>query len=590
MRRLRASAGWQSASPVSLGIKTLPADADPYALRVARAVADWYRGAGIDATVTPMATEELYRQVLLDNDFDLFVARTPERFRNPDELYALLHSRFAAEPGWQNPFGYTNLDVDDLLAEQRSARVSTRRETLETVQREIARTQPFSVVAFPDEIRAARADRYVGWHRVDFGSAPEYLSLEAAPSAGSDRTVTTDGSDDDRLRIVVTDRRLTENLNPLAVEFRRDGSLVDLVYDPLGYETAAGSVQPWLADSWEFTDDGPRPRARVSLRPGLTWHDGEPLTAADVAFTYRLLADVTLGRRSVDRESDRTVTTDSDAPIPAPRFRGRSSLVADAHPVDERTVTIQFADCSPRVGVRALTVPVFPEHVWADRTDPSGVGGLAFDSATEALVTNNVPPVGSGPFAFERNVPGERLVLERFDDHFLADLDPDGALASMASRPPFERIVLDVVGSGETAVSVVANDEADVTGTPVGAETIPRIGRASDLDLFVDRSLAAYVVGYNTRRPPLTNPRFRHALARLVDQEAVVTDVFDGYARPAVSPLDGTAWVPEDLQWGEGNPVTPFLGSGGTVDTGAARAAFRDVGYEYDDGTLVERN
>ncbi|WP_436929370.1 ABC transporter substrate-binding protein [Halosimplex halobium] len=591
MRRLRAATGWESVTPVSVGIKTLPADADPYALRVAQSVAGWFRAAGLEVSVTPVAPEELYRQVLIRNNFDAFVGRIPARLRDGDGLYALLHSRFGSEPGWQNPFGYANLDVDDRLVEQRTATGEARSEALAAVQRSVARTQPFSLVAFPDEVRAVRDGRFEGWGGIDFESPLGYLSLDEgsreAVSEGATATTTATASDDPAtLRTVITDRRPTENLNPLAAEFRWTGVLTGLLYDPLGYETDSGGVEPWLADTWEFETVGGRPRARVRLRDGLTWHDGEPLTAADVALTYALLSDVTLGRTTEGTDT----ATEDDAAVAAPRFRGRSSLVADAEALDPRTVEIRFTDCTATVAARALTVPVLPEHVWRDRAGPASVGGVDFGATSEALVTNNVPPVGSGPFAFERNVPGDRLVLDRFDDHFLASDPPAELPGDVDGLPPFERVDVTVVGTDETAVSMVASGDADVTGTAVGAGTIPRIGRSEGVDLVVGRSPSPYVVGYNARRPPLTNPRFRNTLGHLVDQRALVDDVFDGYGWPAATLLAGTDLAPADLRFEDEHPVTPFFGSSGTVDADAARAAFRDAGYEYDDGTLVERD
>jgi len=597
MRRLRAASGWESVSPVSIGIATLPADADPYALRVAQSVAGWFRAAGLRVTVTPVAPEELYRRVLIRNDFDAFVGRLPARLREPDGLYALLHSRFGSEPGWQNPFGYANFDVDERLTEARAATGETRSEALAAVQHGVARTQPFSLVAFPDAVRAVRGDRFAGWTRRDYRSPLGYLALDASPErtdraadAGAidepTETAAVTADEPSTLRVVVTDRRPTENLNPLAAEFRWSGVLTGLLYDRLGHETASGRVEPWLADGWEFERVDGRPRARVRLRDDLAWHDDEPVTAADVAFTYALLSDVTLGRTDEAAET----ATESEAAVAAPRFRGRSSLVADAEALDRLTVEIRFVDCTAEVATRALAVPVVPEHVWRGRTGSASVGGVDFGAASEALVTNNVPPVGSGPFAFGRNVPGDRLVLERDDDHFLADAAPADLPGDVDGLPPYERVDVTVVGADETAVSMVASGDADVTGTAVGAETIPRIGRSEPVDLVVGRSASPYVVGYNARRPPLTNPRFRNTLGHLLDRRALVDDVFEGYAWPAASPLAGTDLVPPDLRFEDGHPVTPFLGSDGTVDAAAARETFREAGYEYDDGTLVERD
>jgi len=459
--------------------------------------------------------------------------------------------------------------VDALLERQRRVSGERRREVLERLQSTVARTQPFTILTVPDSIRAARSDTYTNWRSVDLNSPLGYLGLEPAADAPE--------QDETTLRIATTDRRATTNLNPLSVEFRRNGVLTGLLYDPLGY-VAGDELTPWLAESWGFRESDP-PAARLRLREGLTWHDGEPLTAADIAFTYDLLADTTLG----------TNTDGERAPVPSPRFRGRSSLVDEVRVVDETTVDISFVEADSTVAARAFTVPVLPEHVWSDRTQSAAVAGLDIGTVPEALVTNNIPPIGSGPLQFVRNTPREGLVLERFDDHFL-DRDgeeADGELSGRIGSIPFDRLSVRVVGSDVTGVETVASGQADVTATPVGASTVPRIGRGADLELLVSQSEQPYILGYNTRRPHLNNPRVRHTLAGLIDGDHLSAEVLDGYGHPVVGPLWEGHWYPEPLEWADGNPVTPFLGRDGEVDTQRARAAFRDAGYRYDDERLV---
>jgi peptide/nickel transport system substrate-binding protein len=570
LRRVRSLTGWEPSQQVRLRIKTVPDDADPYALTLARTVADWFRAAGIETRITPMSEQELHRQTLLRNEFDLFLTRLPPRFTDPDALYTLLHSRFAEDPGWQNPFGYANLDVDDRLETQRRTNGSQRRDALRRLQLTVARTQPFTLLTVPDDVRAVRTSNYSNWRAASLDSSSGYLSLERSSDGDSE----TEGT----LRVATTDRRATTNLNPLSVEFRRTGTLAGLVYDPLGY-VFDDRLLPWLAETWEFSDDSP-PTARVTLRPGATWHDGETLTADDVAFTYRLLSDTRLGADSDEQT----------APLPSPRYRGRSSLVANVAVIDDRTVDVQFADVTPGVARRAFTVPILPEHIWAERTALASIAGIRTGSVTEALVTNNIPPVGSGPLQFARNTPREAVVFERFDDHVLRRGDgPTNDLVEQAGDVAFDTLSVQVVGSDVTAAEMVADDTADVTGTPVGADVIPRIGRSSASELLVQRSSSPYVLGYNTRTQHLNNPRFRHTLARLIDGEYIAESIVDGYARPAVGPLWETAWYPSELQWaeGEGSPIAPFVGAGGEVDVSRARAAFREAGYRYEDGKLV---
>lgn len=570
LRNVRSLTGWESTQQVRLRIKTVPDDADPYALTLARTVADWFRAAGIDARITPMSEQELHRQTLLRNEFDLFLMRLPPRFNEPDALYTLFHSQFAEDPGWQNPFGYANLDVDDLLETQRRTTGSQRRDALRQLQLTVGRTQPFTLLTVPDDIRAVRTTNYSNWRSASLGSSLGYLSLERADGIDSEA--------DGTLRVASTDRRATMNLNPLSVEFRRTGTLTGLVYDPLGY-VFEDRLLPWLAETWEFSEDS-SPTARVTIREGATWHDGEALTADDVTFTYRLLSDTTLGSDSDEEEET--------APLPSPRYRGRSSLVTNVDARGDRTAEFQFADVTPEVARRAFTVPILPKHIWEDRTDVASIAGVQTGSVTEALVTNNIPPVGSGPLQFVRNTPREEVVFERFDDHVLRrENSPTNDLVDQAGDVAFDTLSVQVVGSDVTAAEMVADDTVDVTGTPVGADVTPRIGRSSGSELLVQRSPSAYVLGYNTRNQHLNNPRFRHTLARLIDGEYIAETVVDGYGGPAVGPLWDTEWYPSELRWEKGNPIAEFLGSEGEIDIAQARAAFREAGYRYEDGKLI---
>lgn len=108
------------------------------------------------------------------------------------------------------------------------------------------------------------------------------------------------------------------------------------------------------------------------------------------------------------------------------------------------------------------------------------------------------------------------------------------------------------------------------------------------------RSGGFYHIGYNTRRAPLSNPRFRRVLASLIDKQTLVDVAFDGYAEPAASPLAATPeWVPSDLRWEdrETDPVHPFVGESGSLDSETARNRLREVGYRFDEeGRLLAPN
>ena len=554
--RIRALVGRDQPTAVSLSIKTLPVDQDPYAIALARQLSAWFGAAGIRASIQPITAEELFRQTFINHEFDVFVGQFPSPFADPDAFYSLLHSTYSVESGVQNPFGYTNLLMDDLLEQQRRQTGSQRTETVTRIQRRLVQVCPFLVLGFPNVIRAARTDRFTGWNGVFDPSLVSLLGLRnTAGSAG-------------RLRATTPDDRPMANLNPLMSSHRGSWNITDLLYDSLAYRYR-GTLYPWAATNWEWVGEEPL-ELEVTLRDTLTWHDGQRLTASDAAFTYRLLQDTSLGSLS-ER-------------VPTFRFRGRSSLVESVTAVDDATARVRFTDCSRQTARRTLTVPLLPEHIWTERTDKATVSGVDVGvTTTDALVDGNIPPVGSGPLEFQLVSQGQTLVLERFDDHFLETTEETGLPSPLADGLAFDEFELRFVSSDSSSVDLIVNDEADVTALGVGPNLTSTIGRAPDVSLNIDRSEAFYFAGFNTRRPPLTNPRFRNTLARLVDRNELAESVFDGYVDPAVSPLAGTPWLPSDLEWSPSNPVMEFLGTDGTVDSERAREAFRAAGYRYNE-------
>ena len=585
VREVQSAIDRDSPKQLSLSIKTVPADADAVATTIARFLSSKLQRVGIDASVVLMSHEELLRDVLVNQSFDLYVARYPAR-HDPDFVRPLAHSSFGVEPGWQNPFGYSNLGVDDLLEKQARQTGTARKKTLFEIQRRLVRDQPFSVVAFPDEVRATRTGDITGWVDSDVHSLASYLSLSPpeetrrtptpTPSSGDAPTSTTatPTGNPSEVRMTVTDARPTENLNPLAVEFRREGTITGLLYDSLA-RYVDGSVEPWLAESWEWRADD-TPSVDVRLRSGLTWHDGEPLTADDVAFTYRFLADTSLGNFST--------------PVPAPRFRSRTSLVDTVEVRDERTVRVTFDRASRPVAIHSLTVPLLPRHVWKPKAEKATVAGIDTGSqVTRALVWNNPSPVGSGPFRFRSKSVKESVVLEPYEGHFLAaDPTVGGAAGRFAGGFNFDRLVFAVVPSSGAAVELLQRGQADATASPLDPSAVPEIGRSNQLDFHVARSNAFYHVGFNVRKAPLGNPRFRRAVARLIDKQYLVDEVFKGYAKPASSPLAGYTPVAPDLVWSGSDPKLPFAGASGSLDVERAREFFRKAGYRYtNSGKLV---
>jgi len=603
--RVRNIVGRDRSSQLVLEILVLPADSDPNGIRIARSVSEHLNAVGIGTRIETVATTEIRRDTLINHDFDLYVGQYKEAEPfDPDAMYGLLHSQFTAEAGWQNPFGLTEVAVDELLEEQRTVPDEDRGEVVDELQRRVCELQPFTIVAFPDALSAVRTETFTEWDPDRPVSLGGLLSLERADSGESEESAT--------LQLATTDERITTNWNPIAVEHRQHGTFTSLLYDRLA-ETHDDEVVPWLARDWKRIDEE---TLRITLRDS-TWHDGTPITASDVAFTYAFLQDTSMGK--------------TETAVPAPQFRGRSAVVTDSTVVDDVTVDLSIGNVNRAVAERTLQVPVLPEHVWSDLSEPATVAGFEFDEGTtEALVSNNEDPVGSGPMRFADSTAGASVSFERNTGHFLVRGDESSATAaeteaetageddgsdSMAEsdespatspaegipdvyhgKPAFDRLEIEIVGSDVAAVQLVGDGFADGTASNLGPDAVPRIGREADATLISGRSAAFYHVGYNTRQAPLSNFQFRQILASLVDKATLVDDAFTGYARPAASMMGASPeWVPDDLAWTEGqDPVHPFHrtdGEGDGLHTERVRQALRDAGYWFNErGELVTRS
>lgn len=562
LSRFQASVDRETPEQVTVSIATLPADENSVPVRIANHLTENLNVAGIDAGVQPVTAENLWRSLLLNQDFDLYIGQHPG-YTDPDYLYELLHSRFSEEPGWQNPFGYVNVPgMDDPLEAQRRAQAEDRAEPLSEVVEAVREEVPFSVIAYPQEPRAVRTDRYTGWNYRSLESPLGYLALDERSGEAHN------GRDAETLTVGITDRRITHNLNPLAVEYRNRWIVTGLLYDPLG-RWIDGEIQPWLARDWSREGN----RLRVELREGVTWHDGEELTAADIAFSYRLLWD--------------TTHTEDDPTVPAPCFRSRSTLAESIEVTGERTIELSL-ETDTDLALESLMVPVLPAHIWEERTDLTSIAGFDLDSATEALVDDNIEPVGSGPLRFDSVTTDDRLELVRNDDHFLRSVENDDPFAALAGGPPYERLVFIYSPSQANVIEGVQAGDLDASADGVGPTEIERAEGANEVELEFEDVSAYYHLGFNTRNAPFSNPRFRLAVSRLLDREFLQAEVFKGYATPAFSPI--AIGGPED-EW-EPNHRMGFVGESGTgtVSEEAVHELFREAGYIYNEnGELVVR-
>jgi peptide/nickel transport system substrate-binding protein len=305
-----------------------------------------------------------------------------------------------------------------------------------------------------------------------------------------------------------------------------------LVYDTLFALDENLEVQPQMVDSWEVSEDGLT--WRFTLREGLLWHDGAPVTAADCVASIRRW-----GARDGMGQQLMTFTEALEA-------------------VDERTFTLTLSEpyglVLESLGKISSNVPfMMPERL--AETDP-------FEQVPEI--------VGSGPFKFvaEEWVPGNRVVYVRNEDY--VPREEPASFAAGGKVVKVDRVEWLYIPDATTALSALNAGEVDWYEQPpvdllAVLETNP--------DVVVEVIDPIGTQGWlrpNTLHPPFDNPKARQALLYLVDQE--------DYMRSIIG--DPQYWRTCPAYFMCGGPFETAAGSEGIRrDPEKARQLLEEAGY-----------
>jgi peptide/nickel transport system substrate-binding protein len=278
--------------------------------------------------------------------------------------------------------------------------------------------------------------------------------------------------------------------------------------DPAGY-------QPGLAAHWVQLDSL---TWRFILRPGAKWHDGAPVTAQDVTFSFQAFQDSVLD---------------------SPARRNLGGLVVRAE--SDSTVVFRFARAYPEQLYDATWhVRIIPKHVW----DSIPRDRWGSDTAVAHLI-------GSGPYRVTGWQHGQSLTLERTEN----------------TRGAASRVIWRFAASAEAVANLVLGHEADLL------ETLPDPARHSEFQDDTSLTLYPYpsaVYGYlgfqMAGRTALGDVKVRRALALALDRQELVTAVFGPGTAVPRGPMSRVVWL-----WDE-RPAVP-------ADVSAAAALLDQAGW-----------
>ncbi|MBI1953038.1 MAG: peptide-binding protein [Candidatus Omnitrophica bacterium] len=280
-----------------------------------------------------------------------------------------------------------------------------------------------------------------------------------------------------------------------------------------------------LAERWEILDGGLT--IEFTLKKGIRWHDGHPLTTRDVAFTYEKLMDPA---------------------VPTP-YRGDFERIAGLTVIDDRTIRVRYKEpFAPALSSWGMSI--LPEHLLKGQ-----------DLLTTAFKEN---PVGTGPFKFRRWIRGDRVELSANDDYF-------------EGRPYLDHCFFRVIPDASTIFL-----ELQAQGVDWASLTPLQFARMSQAPAF-ERSFRKFrfpsfgytYLGYNLQDPKFQDRRVRQAINLAIDKSEIIQGVLLGLGREATGPFPPESWACNP----EVQPA-PF-------DPSYARALLAEAGWSDKDGDGV---
>ena len=285
------------------------------------------------------------------------------------------------------------------------------------------------------------------------------------------------------------------------------------IFDNLLTRDDDGEIIPQVATAWEYLSDT---EIAFTIRTDITFHDGTPLTAEDVAFSVERITDPDFG---------------------SPQL-GQFNQITAAEVTGDDTVVLTTARPYPALLAQLVKLSIVPaEHV-------QEVGDDAFNAA----------PLGSGPYVFDAWQRGVQVTLTRNDDYW-------------GDAGPFERAEFRAVPDAATRVANLQSGASNLIVT-IDPDMAMQLDMAAGVS---PRSALTERVGFlrlNGAREELEDLRMRQAIAHAIDKELIVEGLLAGFDRPVDQMLS-----PAHFGWIDGIEGLPY-------DPDTARALIEEIGED----------
>ena len=283
------------------------------------------------------------------------------------------------------------------------------------------------------------------------------------------------------------------NLIPILASDSSSHDIAGYVYNGLVKYDRNLNIVGSLAEAWVISSDNLS--ITFKLRKGVKWHDGQPFTARDVMFTYR-------------------VTIDPKTPTP---YSGDFKLVKKAEVLDDHTFRVTY-DKPFAPALISWSAAILPRHLLEGK-----------DITTSPLKRK---PVGTGPYIFTEWVPGDRVILTANPDYF-------------EGRPHIGRYMMKIIPDTATMFLELKNNSIDMMGlTPlqyVKQTDYPAFKR--EFNRYKYLAFAYTYIGYNLKHKFFQDRRVRQAFACAINKKEIIDGILLGQGIEATGPFKPDMWA-----------------------------------------------
>jgi peptide/nickel transport system substrate-binding protein len=311
--------------------------------------------------------------------------------------------------------------------------------------------------------------------------------------------------EDDTVTIRVGNTQDWETLNPTWGYLVSEWEVWNNQYEGLTTRDENLEIAPGLAESWDGSDDGLT--YTYTLRDGLTWSDGEPITADDVVWTIET---------SKEQEWENYVY-----------FTQYLTVTA----LDERTVQVTSSIPTPQLPDMGFII--LPQHIWEPLGDADGV---ASHDGTDG--------VGSGPFV---------LAPDGFQDQQSVTMVANPNWYGWeGEEPPVDQIIFRHFENSDAMVAALESGEIDAAHN-VPAAAVENLESNEDIEVVIGYQGTIEEIAVNggagpaQPHPALLDVEVRRAMGHAIDKQALIEDLWYGHAQEGVTflPSVDRKWMPE---------------------------------------------